>query len=219
MISIKNLKKSYGDRTVLDIPELTVNDGETVAFAGANGSGKTTLLRILAGLLKATDGETDTPKEVLYLPQQSYAFRGDLLKNITLGGADKNEAERLLETLELSHLRNKKANSLSGGELQRLALCRLLVRECKLLLLDEPTSACDAKGAELVISAIKEYQTQHGCTVLMSTHSPVLAANAADRLIILNGGKMETDGAPKEVLSHPETDWAKSFIAGWKIEC
>ncbi|MBQ3905062.1 MAG: ABC transporter ATP-binding protein [Eubacterium sp.] len=217
MIKIKNLKKCYGERTVLDIAGLNINDGETVAFAGANGSGKTTLLRILAGMLKATEGEFDAPKEVLYLPQQSYAFRGDLIKNITLGGADRAEAERLLEALELSHLKGKKALSLSGGELQRLALCRLLVRDSRLLLLDEPTSACDAKGAELVISAIKDYQKKQGCTVLMSTHSPVLAASAADRLIILNGGRVEADGAPKEVLLNPGTDWAKSFIAGWKI--
>ena len=219
MIRINNLKKRYGERTVLDIPELKINDGETVVFAGANGSGKTTLLRILAGTLKETEGKIDSPNKMLYLPQQNYAFRGDLMKNITLGGADKSKAERLLETLELSHLKDKKASSLSGGELQRLALCRLLVRDCKLLLLDEPTSACDAKGAELVISAIKEYQKQHVCTVMMSTHSPVLAMSAADRLIILNNGKIETDGLPKEVLAHPGTDWAKSFIAGWKIEC
>lgn len=217
MISIKDLKKRYGERTVLDISELKINDGETVAFAGANGSGKTTLLRILAGVLKTTEGSINVPKEVLYLPQQNYAFRGDLTKNVTLGKADKNEAERLLEALELTHLKEKRASSLSGGELQRLALCRLLVRDCKLLLLDEPTSACDAKGAELVISAIKEYKNEKGCTVLMSTHSPVLVANAADRLAILNAGKIETYGVPKEVLAHPETDWAKSFIAGWKI--
>ena len=217
MISIKNLKKCYGERTVLDIPELMINDGETVAIAGANGSGKTTLLRIIAGAIKAPEGTFDVPEEVLYLPQQSYAFRGNLLKNITLGGADKKKAQRLLEKLELSHLTDKKASSLSGGELQRLALCRLLVRDCKLLLLDEPTSACDARGAELIISIIKSYQKEHGCTVLMSTHSPVLAANAADRLVILNSGRIEADGAPKEVLLHPETEWAKSFIAGWKI--
>lgn len=217
MIRIDNLKKCYGERTVLDIPKLKINDGETVAFAGANGSGKTTLLRVLAGMLKATEGEVTAPKELLYLPQQSYAFRGNLLKNITLGDADNAEAERLLEKLELLHLKDKKASSLSGGELQRLALCRLLVRDCKMLLLDEPTSACDAKGAELVISAIKDYQKKYGCTVLMSTHSPVLALNAADRLIILNSGAIAADGAPKEVLTNPETDWAKSFIAGWKI--
>lgn len=217
MIKINNLKKSYGERTVLDISELSINDGEIVAFTGANGSGKTTLLSILASINKATEGKIELPKEVLYLPQKCYAFRGDLLKNITVGGADKNKAEELLETLELSHLRDKKATSLSGGELQRLALCRLLVRDCKLLLLDEPTSACDAKGAELVIKAVKDYQKEQGCSVLISTHSPALAVNIADRLIILNDGKIEADGDPKEVLTSPKTEWAKSFIAGWKI--
>lgn len=217
MIKINNLKKSYGERTVLDISELSINDSEIVAFTGANGSGKTTLLSILASINKATEGKIELPKEVLYLPQKCYAFRGDLLKNITVGGADKNKAEELLETLELSHLRDKKATSLSGGELQRLALCRLLVRDCKLLLLDEPTSACDAKGAELVIKAVKDYQKEQGCSVLISTHSPALAVNIADRLIILNDGKIEADGDPKEVLTSPKTEWAKSFIAGWRI--
>lgn len=217
MIKINNLKKRYGERTVLDIDLLEIKSGETVAFAGANGSGKTTLLRILAGTLKADSGTIDSPDSILYLPQQCYAFRGNLIKNVTLGGITKEDALELLETVELSHLAEKKAASLSGGELQRLSLCRLLGKKCDLLLLDEPTSACDAKGAELIINAIKDYQKKNGCTVLMSTHSPVLATKGADRLIILNSGKIEADGAPETVLRSPETEWAKSFIAGWKI--
>ena len=114
-------------------------------------------------------------------------------------------------------LQDRQLSALSGGELQRLALCRVLAKECKILLLDEPTSACDAKGAELVMKAIKEYKNKYACTVLMSTHSPVLATKGADRLVILNSGKIEADGIPKAVLSEPETEWAKSFIAGWKI--
>lgn len=217
MIKIENLKKCYGERIVLDIDLLEIKSGETVAFAGANGSGKTTLLRILAGTLKSDEGKISSPDNILYLPQQCYAFRGDLIKNITLGGIEKEKAKKLLETVELSHLAEKKASSLSGGELQRLSLCRLLGKECELLLLDEPTSACDAKGAELIIKAIKDYQKKYNCTVLMTTHSPVLATKCADRLIILNGGKIEADGVPETVLKSPETEWAKSFIAGWKI--
>ncbi len=218
MIEIKKLKKCYGERTVLDIDELKIADGECVAFAGPNGSGKTTLLRILAGLLKKSEGSISVPEKVLYMPQQSYAFRGDLIKNITLGvAADKQKAAELLEKLELSHLTDKKASSLSGGELQRLSLCRILVRNCDLLLLDEPTSACDAVGAELVINAIKDYRQESGCTVLMSTHSPALAVKAADRLTVLNNGRIEADGEPERILLNPETEWAKSFIAGWKI--
>ena len=217
MVEIKNLKKIYGERTVLDIPGLEFRDGETAAFAGANGSGKTTLLKILAGIIKGNEGSFSIPDYVLYMPQSSYAFRGDTLRNIMISGADKKEALGLLEKLELSHLAGKKAKSLSGGELQRLSLCRVLSKKCDLLLLDEPTSACDAKGAELVIKAIKDYQHESGCTVIMSTHSPLLALNAADRLIILNGGKIESDGSPEETLANPSTQWAKSFVAGWKI--
>lgn len=217
MIEIRDLKKCYGERTVLDLPELTVKDGEAVAFAGPNGSGKTTLLRLLAGLLKNSGGTIQKPERVLYMPQQSYAFKGDLVRNITITGCEKSEAKRLLDKMELSALEEKKAASLSGGELQRLSLCRVLSVPCDLLLLDEPTSACDAKGAELVIKAIQEYKEENGCTVLMSTHSPVLALNAADRLIILNSGRIEADGEPKRILMNPENEWAEHFIAGWKI--
>lgn len=217
MIEIKNLKKSYGERTVLDIPELKIARGEAVAFAGPNGSGKTTLLRILAGLLKKSEGEIAAPEKKVYMPQQTYAFRGDLIRNITLTGADKESAVRLLERLGLSELAKKKASSLSGGESQRLSLCRVLALPCDLLLLDEPTSACDAEGAALVTEAVKDHQKEFGCTVLMSTHSPVLAAKAADRLIFLNGGRIEADGRPGDVLSDPRNEWTANFIAGWKI--
>lgn len=217
MIEIRDLKKSYGERTVLDIPALTVKDGEALALAGPNGSGKTTLLRLLSGLLKSSGGTVKKPGKVLYMPQQAYAFKGDLIRNITLAGCDRSEADRLLEKLELSALAHKKAASLSGGELQRLSLCRVLSVDCELLLLDEPTGACDARGAELVINAIREYRSKTGCTVLISTHSPVLALNAADRLIILNSGRIEADGKPKEILTSPENEWTQHFIAGWKI--
>ena len=217
MIEIRDLKKSYGERTVLDIPALTVKDGEALALAGPNGSGKTTLLRLLSGLLKSSGGTVKKPGKVLYMPQQAYAFKGDLIRNVTLAGCDRSEADRLLEKLELSALAHKKATSLSGGELQRLSLCRVLSVDCELLLLDEPTGACDARGAELVINAIREYRSKTGCTVLISTHSPVLALNAADRLIILNSGRIEADGKPKEILTSPENEWTQHFIAGWKI--
>lgn len=219
MIEIKQLKKRYGERTVLDIESLRAEPGETVAFAGANGSGKTTLLRILAGLTRTSEGTVHMPEKVLYMPQQCYAFRGTLIQNIRLTGADEQRAKAALEAVQLAQLANKKARSLSGGELQRLALCRLLVQECEVLLLDEPTSACDAQGAQLMMQAIEQYHREHNCTVLMSTHSPLLAANAADRLILLHDGKAVADGKPKEILAHPESAWAKSFIAGWRIEC
>lgn len=218
MIEIKNLKKTYRERTVLDIDKLIIDDGTILAVAGANGSGKSTLLRILACQLKATEDEIASPETSLYMPQQAYAFRGNLIDNITLSGADRETAKQLLEKLELSHLSEKKATSLSGGELQRLSLCRVLSKKAELLLLDEPTSACDVRGAELVVNAIKDYQNENGCTVIMSTHAPALALKAADRMIILGNGKIEADGTPADIFNKPETDWAKSFTAGWKTD-
>ena len=128
MIEVYDLKKTYRDRTVLDLPALSLRQGETLALAGANGSGKTTLLRLLAGTLKPTAGTVKTAAPVLYLPQKSYAFRGTVLQNVLLGiNGQKRQALDLLEKLELQGLAEKKASSLSGGELQRLSLCRLVL--------------------------------------------------------------------------------------------
>ena len=218
MFECNRLKKVYRERVVLEIESLSLAQGETLALAGANGSGKTTLLRILAGNLKPTEGEVRTASPILYLPQRSYAFRGKVLDNVLLGANDqKEEALRLLEETELLPLKDKKASSLSGGELQRLAFCRLLVRPCKLLLLDEPTSACDAAGARLLLAALERYREKHGCTVVLSTHTPVVATQAAKRLIILHNGRIEADGDPQTILQSPSSDWAKEFIAGWRI--
>ncbi|MBR6314614.1 MAG: ABC transporter ATP-binding protein [Clostridia bacterium] len=218
MFECNRLKKVYRERVVLEIESLSLSQGETLALAGANGSGKTTLLRILAGNLKPTEGEVRTASPILYLPQRSYAFRGTVLDNVLLGANDqKEEALRLLVETELLPLKDKKASSLSGGELQRLAFCRLLVRPCKLLLLDEPTSACDAAGARLLLAALERYREKHGCTVVLSTHTPVVATQAAKRLIILHNGRIEADGDPQTILQSPSSDWAKEFIAGWRI--
>lgn len=218
MIDVHGLKKTYRTRTVLNVKALRVEQGETLALVGANGSGKTTLLRILSGNLKPTAGTVETASPALFLPQRTYAFRGTVLDNILLGARDKKEeALQLLEELELSHLRDKKAVSLSGGELQRLAFCRLLVRPCRLLLLDEPTSACDAAGAKLLLELLERYRAKTGCTVILSTHTPAVALQAAKRLVIMHNGAVEADGDPKEILSAPGSDWAKAFVAGWKI--
>ncbi len=218
MIEVYDLKKTYRDRTVLDLPALSLRQGETLALAGANGSGKTTLLRLLAGTLKPTAGTVKTAAPVLYLPQKSYAFRGTVLQNVLLGiNGRKQQALDLLEQLELRSLAGKKASSLSGGELQRLSVCRLLIRPCRLLLLDEPTSACDPQSAALVLQALAAYREKTGCTLVLSTHTPRVALEAAERLMILRDGKPEADGAPKTLLQLPGSDWMRAFVAGWRI--
>ena len=218
MIEVHALTKTYRGRTVLDLSALSLRQGETIALAGANGSGKTTFLRLLAGTLKPTTGTVETAKPVLYLPQKSYAFRGTVLQNVLLGTQNKKQqALELLEKMELGSLADKKAASLSGGELQRLAFCRLLIRPCSLLLLDEPTSSCDPQSAALLLRALKDYREETGCTLVLSTHTPLVALEAAERLLILRDGKAEADGAPQTLLQSPGSDWLRAFVAGWRI--
>ena len=218
MIEVHALTKTYRGRTVLDLSALSLRQGETLALAGANGSGKTTFLRLLAGTLKPTTGTVETAKPVLYLPQKSYAFRGTVLQNVLLGTQNKKQqAFELLEKMELGSLADKKAASLSGGELQRLAFCRLLIRPCSLLLLDEPTSSCDPQSAALLLRALKDYREETGCTLVLSTHTPLVALEAAERLLILRDGKAEADGAPQTLLQSPGSDWLRAFVAGWRI--
>ena len=218
MIEIKNLKKTYSERCVLDIENLTLTQGESLAVVGSNGSGKSTLLKILAGIIKPTCGTADCPGSKLYLPQHAYAFQGTVKDNIRIGiNNQAKKASELLEKFDLTEFKNKKATSLSGGELQRLALCRLMMRPCELLLLDEPTSACDIQSAEMVIANIKQYCEENGCTLIISTHSPAAAVNCAQKMLILNNGRIEALGEMNDLIKNPPTDWTNSFIAQWRI--
>lgn len=222
MLEIKNLRKTYGDRTVLDIDSLRINKGETVVIVGPNGSGKSTLLKILSGVIAETEGEINLDGELYYLPQQSIPFRKSVRKNILFSAkesADKElRCDKLLEKLGLSHLAEKNAKGLSGGECQRLALGRILINSCDLLLLDEPSSAADIEGTEIIEKAIKEYREETGCAILMTTHSPAQALNLADRIIMLHEGKIVEEGSSQELLSNPKTLWGKKFISMWKID-
>lgn len=189
MVEIKNLKKMYGERKVLDIDYLKLEKGESLAVMGANGSGKSTLLKILAGIIRQTEGSFSTEDTTLYAPQHPYAFSGTVLENMLIGAkGQKEKAADLLERFNLIELKDKKASSLSGGELQRLSICRLFMRSCSLLLLDEPTSACDKESTLMLTDEINKYKAEQGCTLIISTHSMQLASDTAEKIITLNNG-------------------------------
>lgn len=222
MIEINYLIKKYAGRTVLDIDSLKIEDGETLVVIGPNGSGKSTLLKLISGIIKPSGGSVSGCEGVLYLPQQSLAFSKSVEDNILLcanccKAEAKAKAEKLIGLMGLEHLKDKKANTLSGGELQKTALCRLLINKCGVLVLDEPTGPADIESAETIRNAIKEYKTETGCTVVMTTHSPAEAKTMADRLIMLYDGKIIEDGRPDEMLLSPRTEWGEKFISQWKI--
>ena len=221
MIKLHNIKKIYGDRTVLDIENLTFSKGETVAIVGPNGSGKSTLLKIIADTIKADAGEIKIDSKLLYLPQQSIPFRKSVRKNIlySMVCSDNKDirCDEVLSKLGLSHLADKNAKGLSGGEAQRLALGRILVNDCDFLLLDEPSSAADIEGTEIIENAIRSYKDKTGCGVIMTTHSPIQALKLADRIIMLCDGKTVEDGKPEKLLHNPKTEWGKKFIGMWVL--
>ena len=221
MITLKSIKKTYGDRTVLDIENLTFSKGETVAIVGPNGSGKSTLLKIIADTVKSDGGDIERNGKILYLPQQSVPFRKSVRKNIlfSMENADNKDkrCDEILKELSLTSLADKNAKTLSGGEAQRLSLGRILVNEGDFLLLDEPSSAADIEGAETIEKALTRYREKTGCGVIMTTHSPVQALKLADRIIMLCDGKIVEDGKPEELLHSPKTEWGKKFISMWVL--
>ncbi len=219
MIKLKNITKAYAERTVLNIEALSFRKGETVAIVGPNGSGKSTLLKIIADVIKADTGEIEGKGRILYLPQQSIAFRKSVRKNILFSmentdGKD-SRCDEILSLLGLSHLADKNAKGLSGGECQRLALGRVLINDGDFLLLDEPSSAADIEGSEIIEKALTDYKDKTGCGVIMTTHSPAEALKLADRIIILCNGRIVEDGKPQELIKNPETEWGRKFISMW----
>ena len=220
MPEISDLKKSYGEKTVLSVDSLKVKKGETLAVTGPNGSGKSTLLKILAGLIKADSGTADGFGKVLYMPQSSYAFSMSVEKNVlyAMSGDDKAErAEKILKRLGLSDLKDRNAKKLSGGETQRLALARLLCCECDTLVLDEPSGAVDIDGTDYVWRAIEEYKKENGCTVIFSTHSPFEAGRHAERIILLHNGKIIEEASSADFFKTQKSEWGKKFIAQFSV--
>ena len=195
------LKKTYQGQVVLDIPSIEIADGSIVAICGQNGSGKSTLAKILAGIEKP-DTETKqelsaSPDHVGYLPQQSYAFHMSVRSNILLNKDPKKtkqenvaQAEALLQKIGLENMAKKNAKKLSGGETQKMALARLLMKPYKLLILDEPTASMDTASLPTAEEIIRDYQSRTGCTILIITHSPEQAQRLSGQIIQLEDGKL-----------------------------
>ena len=136
-MKISAFTKTYGGRTVLDMPETELEHGASYAVIGANGSGKSTLARILAGVEKPDGGKTVISGiTVGYMPQKSYAFRMTVMRNLLVGANDEERARYLMRKLGIEHLASEPAHKLSGGETARMALARLLMRDRQLLIVD-----------------------------------------------------------------------------------
>jgi ABC-type multidrug transport system ATPase subunit len=193
VIRARGLSRRFGEKRVLEKLDLDLEDGGFLVVTGANGSGKTTLLRLCAGLLAPTEGELRVETDragIGFLAHEPLVYRElSALENLDLYGRLYRVPERrerigmLLERFGLWSARNERASSFSRGMLQRLALCRALLHEPELLLMDEPFNALDAEGIELLAQQLEELRG--GRTFLVATHDPARLAPLASGSLAL----------------------------------
>ncbi len=231
-LSLRGIKKGFKAVKVLHGIDLEVNDKELIVFVGPSGCGKSTLLRLIAGLDPITEGEfrlnghlmNDVPpsKRGIAMVFQSYALypHMDVYENMAFGarlmGLDKAEVEKRIEDtarmLRLEPLLKRKPKELSGGQRQRVAIGRALVRKPDLLLLDEPLSNLDAALRSQVRLEIAKLHRDIGGTTIYVTHDQVEAMTLADRIVVMNLGKVEQFGTPRELYETPANTFVATFI-------
>ncbi|MBO4819392.1 MAG: ATP-binding cassette domain-containing protein [Firmicutes bacterium] len=204
----KALKKEYGGRVVLDVPEMEFEKGRVYAVMGANGSGKTTFARELV-----SGGIEDKSVRTGYMPQKNYPFRMSVKKNVLLSGVSEEEADRLLSRLGMAQLAGENAKKLSGGETAKLALARILGKGFDLLILDEPTASMDVESTLESEKMIREYAEDKNAAVILITHSAGQAYRIADELIFLHKGMLFEKGPAKDTIDDPKTEEARKFIS------
>ena len=235
-IEVRNLRKAFGDFVALDDVSLDVPGGELVALLGPSGSGKTTLLRIIAGLEPADQGTihfhgedaTDQPvreRQVGFVFQHYALFRHmSVFENVAFGLRVRPRAVRpseaeiretvmgLLQLVQLDVLAKRRPSELSGGQRQRVALARALAVKPKVLLLDEPFGALDAKVRKELRRWLRRLHEEVHVTSVFVTHDQEEALEVSDRVVIMNEGRIEQSGTPEEVYERPATPFVYGFL-------
>lgn len=232
IISIRNVTKKFGGITAVDNANIDIAANEFFAVLGPSGCGKTTLLRMLAGFETPTAGEilidgVDVSamapnKRPVNMVFQSYAVfpHMTVLANVGYGlkvtGVPADEtrrrAEEVLELVQLAHLGERKPDQLSGGQRQRVALARALVKRPKVLLLDEPMSALDAKLREQMQLELTRLQEEIGITFVIVTHDQDEALSMADRIAVMQAGRVEQTATPELLYESPNSRFVADFI-------
>ncbi|RBQ28157.1 sulfate/molybdate ABC transporter ATP-binding protein [Aliarcobacter vitoriensis] len=238
-IEVKNLTKHFGNFVALENIDLDIVEGELLALLGPSGSGKTTLLRMIAGL--ETVDETDSgeilfngidvgtknigERDIGFVFQHYALFRHmTVFENIAFGLRVKPKKQRLsnkeieekvtklLKLIQLDGFASRFPWQLSGGQRQRVALARALAVEPKVLLLDEPFGALDAKVRTDLRRWLKELQEELGITTILVTHDQEEALEVANRIVVISKGKIEQIGTPQEVFHNPKNEFVINFL-------
>ncbi len=231
-VTIDSLTKKFGDVIGVDDLTLHIDDGEFVAFLGPSGCGKTTTLLTLAGIYKPTAGEIRFGERIVNTVQpkdrnigmvfQSYALYPHMtvfqniaypLKLKKVAKKDQRDrVQQVADVMGIGNLLDRRPGQLSGGQQQRVALGRALVKEPDILLFDEPLSNLDARLRLTMRGEIKHLQKDLGITSIYVTHDQVEAMTMADRIAVMNGGRLQAFDAPDELYSRPKTRFVAGFV-------
>jgi sn-glycerol 3-phosphate transport system ATP-binding protein len=231
-LSLRNVKKSFGEVAVVHGVDLEIADREFVVFVGPSGCGKSTLLRMIAGLEDITSGEIaidgrvvnelDPKDRDIAMVFQDYALYPHMtvFENMAFSlryrGIDRQEIRRRVDEaariLDIEPYIARMPRQLSGGQRQRVAMGRAIVRQPKVFLFDEPLSNLDAKLRAQTRIEIQKLHRELGITSLFVTHDQVEAMTLAQRMIVMNAGRMEQFGTPEEVYHRPASTFVASFI-------
>ncbi len=242
ILSVKNIKKSYGDITVLDDVSLNVSAGEVVVIVGPSGCGKSTFLRCLNALEEIQEGQVildgkvidqkkddlGSIRERIGMVFQSYelfphlsVMQNLLLAPVKVKKRNKKEAEtealELLERVGLSSKKDSFPRQLSGGQKQRVAIIRALMMHPEVLLLDEITAALDPEMVREVLEVVLDL-AKEGRTMIIVTHELAFARAVADRMVFIDGGKIMEEGTPEAFFDDPKTDRLKRFLNSFLYE-
>ncbi len=236
-IELIGIQKSFGAVDVIKDVDLLVEDGTFVVFVGPSGCGKSTLLRLIAGLEDVSGGiiridgvdvvKLPPAKRGLAMVFQSYALyphmsvRSNIGFGLKMAGVHKAEIDKKVkaaaEILNLTQYLDRKPGQLSGGQRQRVAIGRAIVREPKAFLFDEPLSNLDAALRVQMRIEIAKLQTRLGTTTIYVTHDQVEAMTMADKIVVLNAGKIAQVGSPLDLYEHPDNLFVAGFIGSPKM--
>ncbi len=236
-VVLDSIRKSFGGLEVMKGVDLSVEAGEFCVFVGPSGCGKSTLLRIISGLETSTSGkvlidgkdvtEAEPSQRGIAMVFQSYALYPHLTvaENIGFGlslakrpkAEIKEKVEKTAEVLQLSHLLDRKPKALSGGQRQRVAIGRAIIRNPKVFLFDEPLSNLDASLRSQMRMELTDLHAKLGATMIYVTHDQVEAMTMADKIVVLNGGRIEQVGSPMTLYNQPATPFVAGFIGSPKM--
>ncbi len=236
-ITLRQVSKSFGETEVIPALDLDISDGEFVVFVGPSGCGKSTLLRLIAGLEDITSGHveidgmdvTDVPpaRRALAMVFQSYALyphmsvRKNIAFPLRMARIDRSEQDARVESaarvLNLTDHLERRPGQLSGGQRQRVAIGRAIVREPKAFLFDEPLSNLDAALRVNMRLEISELHQSLKTTMVYVTHDQVEAMTMADKIVVLNAGRIEQVGSPLELYRNPRNLFVAEFIGSPKM--